>query len=165
MEMLQLNDLLPEELWEKYWTILGDEHEELSNGTEYVIFEHYCTNTACDCKSVMADIQEIGSDGKATGKSIARIDYNWSSKKTACDPTFSNGAPKTKIASNLLDVYKKYIHNPEYIAKVQCEYTRVKSLIADRRLQQAINPTKNMGRNDPCPCGSNKKYKKCCLKN
>jgi len=21
----------------------------------------------------------------------------------------------------------------------------------------------NIGRNDPCPCGSNKKYKKCCL--
>ncbi len=24
---------------------------------------------------------------------------------------------------------------------------------------------KNSGRNDPCPCGSGKKYKKCCLKN
>lgn len=22
-----------------------------------------------------------------------------------------------------------------------------------------------VGRNDPCPCGSGKKYKKCCLKN
>ncbi len=25
------------------------------------------------------------------------------------------------------------------------------------------NPFKNVGRNDPCPCGSGKKYKKCCL--
>ena len=25
------------------------------------------------------------------------------------------------------------------------------------------NPHKNVGRNDPCPCGSGKKYKKCCL--
>ena len=24
------------------------------------------------------------------------------------------------------------------------------------------NPDKNIGRNDPCPCGSGKKYKKCC---
>ncbi len=23
-------------------------------------------------------------------------------------------------------------------------------------------PTKNVGRNDPCPCGSGKKYKRCC---
>jgi hypothetical protein len=28
---------------------------------------------------------------------------------------------------------------------------------------QAENPFKNVGRNDPCPCGSGKKFKKCCL--
>ena len=27
----------------------------------------------------------------------------------------------------------------------------------------AVNPTRDIGRNDPCPCGSGKKYKKCCL--
>ena len=27
----------------------------------------------------------------------------------------------------------------------------------------ALNPYKNIGRNDPCPCGSGKKFKKCCL--
>ena len=26
-----------------------------------------------------------------------------------------------------------------------------------------INPSRDVGRNDPCPCGSGKKYKKCCL--
>ncbi len=26
-----------------------------------------------------------------------------------------------------------------------------------------INPMKDVGRNDPCPCGSGKKFKKCCL--
>jgi SEC-C motif len=28
----------------------------------------------------------------------------------------------------------------------------------------AVNPFKSVGRNDPCPCGSGKKFKKCCLK-
>jgi len=28
---------------------------------------------------------------------------------------------------------------------------------------QAINPFRDVGRNDPCPCGSGKKFKKCCL--
>ncbi|NEU98252.1 SEC-C metal-binding domain-containing protein [Bradyrhizobium uaiense] len=27
------------------------------------------------------------------------------------------------------------------------------------------NPLRHVGRNDPCPCGSGKKYKKCCLGN
>ena len=25
-----------------------------------------------------------------------------------------------------------------------------------------VNPGSKLGRNDPCPCGSGKKYKKCC---
>ncbi|MGO1078527.1 DUF1186 domain-containing protein [Inquilinus sp. CA228] len=29
--------------------------------------------------------------------------------------------------------------------------------------EPAVNPMRDVGRNDPCPCGSGKKYKKCCL--
>ncbi|UVK47827.1 SEC-C domain-containing protein [Mesorhizobium sp. AR07] len=29
----------------------------------------------------------------------------------------------------------------------------------------ATNPLRDVGRNDPCPCGSGKKFKKCCLTN
>jgi len=31
------------------------------------------------------------------------------------------------------------------------------------RSQGVQNPFKGVGRNDPCPCGSGKKFKKCCL--
>ena len=35
---------------------------------------------------------------------------------------------------------------------------------ADYEVQQPItNPLRGVGRNDPCPCGSGRKYKKCCL--
>jgi len=34
----------------------------------------------------------------------------------------------------------------------------------DRALAEpAVNPFRHVGRNDPCPCGSGKKAKKCCL--
>jgi uncharacterized protein len=29
--------------------------------------------------------------------------------------------------------------------------------------EPAVNVHRNVGRNDPCPCGSGKKFKKCCL--
>jgi uncharacterized protein len=29
---------------------------------------------------------------------------------------------------------------------------------------QSVNPYKNIGRNDECPCGSGKKFKQCCGK-
>jgi uncharacterized protein len=33
----------------------------------------------------------------------------------------------------------------------------------DLPVTTAVNPHRDVGRNDPCPCGSGKKFKKCCL--
>jgi hypothetical protein len=33
----------------------------------------------------------------------------------------------------------------------------------DAVIEPVRNPYRNVGRNDPCPCGSGKKFKKCCL--
>jgi preprotein translocase subunit SecA len=35
---------------------------------------------------------------------------------------------------------------------------------ADRKLEPIRNLSKKVGRNDPCPCGSGKKYKQCCMR-
>ena len=32
----------------------------------------------------------------------------------------------------------------------------------DRKPQKTIVKGRKIGRNEPCPCGSGKKYKKCC---
>jgi hypothetical protein len=29
--------------------------------------------------------------------------------------------------------------------------------------ESSVNPYRGVGRNDPCPCGSGKKFKRCCL--
>jgi len=34
----------------------------------------------------------------------------------------------------------------------------------DRRIEPIRNRSQRVGRNDPCPCGSGKKYKQCCMK-
>lgn len=43
----------------------------------------------------------------------------------------------------------------------------LKRYISDILSNSPIAPSKRdkpkTGRNDPCPCGSNKKYKKCCI--
>ena len=36
-------------------------------------------------------------------------------------------------------------------------------LLEEPPAEPARNPLRDIGRNDPCPCGSGKKYKKCCL--
>jgi hypothetical protein len=65
----------------------------------------------------------------------------------------------------------------EYDARMEAKY---EELLADKRAEkqlkrvqdqrinphiyegQYMNPYRNVGRNDPCPCGSGKKFKKCC---
>ena len=34
----------------------------------------------------------------------------------------------------------------------------------DAPVQRSVKKGPKVGRNDPCPCGSGKKYKKCCAK-
>jgi preprotein translocase subunit SecA len=35
----------------------------------------------------------------------------------------------------------------------------------DIKIEPIRNRGQHVGRNDPCPCGSGKKYKNCCLRN
>ncbi len=42
---------------------------------------------------------------------------------------------------------------------------RRKALYKEQKLSTTIVKDKKIGRNDPCPCGSGLKYKKCCGKN
>jgi hypothetical protein len=35
---------------------------------------------------------------------------------------------------------------------------------ASGKIKPIVRPGSKIGRNDPCPCGSGKKYKKCCLR-
>lgn len=163
MEMLQLNDLLPSAQWEINWTILSHQHEELTDDKEYIIFEHYCANPACDCKKLVADIQEMGPDGEPIGTPSAIISYDWSSNETSCYPTLMDASPRTKTALDLLRVYDKHIHQPEYLLRIKNQYKKIKELALQKQQGRFRSSKKDVGRNDLCPCGSNKKYKKCCL--
>jgi uncharacterized protein YecA (UPF0149 family) len=35
--------------------------------------------------------------------------------------------------------------------------------LQEKRLKESPKVNKKIARNDPCPCGSGKKYKRCCL--
>ncbi|MGI6423133.1 MAG: preprotein translocase subunit SecA [Candidatus Dojkabacteria bacterium] len=60
----------------------------------------------------------------------------------------------------------RVVQNPSVVDAMQTEKEEVKS-ISDSRpgnvsKQQTVRRATKVGRNDPCPCGSGKKYKKCC---
>jgi hypothetical protein len=40
---------------------------------------------------------------------------------------------------------------------------RPRVMVTPRAPERAVQDTTRVGRNDPCPCGSGKKHKRCCL--
>ncbi|WP_206171742.1 SEC-C metal-binding domain-containing protein [Thiorhodococcus mannitoliphagus] len=55
-----------------------------------------------------------------------------------------------------------------FMSFFQGRHARLKALYRGYQARNArraarIAPRQSVGRNDPCPCGSGKKYKKCCL--
>ncbi len=52
----------------------------------------------------------------------------------------------------------------EINTKNKTKYANTIEMLINCRISQQQARKKKIGRNDPCPCGSGKKYKKCCLK-
>ena len=71
------------------------------------------------------------------------------------------------VVRTLLHVHKRN----ENMQRVNLVKTMITNLNAaqnaggDDKAKPKVNSTKKVGRNDPCPCGSGKKYKQCCGKN
>ncbi len=67
-----------------------------------------------------------------------------------------------KLYFNMLDAKAEWLYNlPEWEDILSVE--RRKEITTEYR-KAGIAISSKVGRNDPCPCGSGKKYKKCCGK-
>ena len=66
-----------------------------------------------------------------------------------------------KLFYNMLDAKAKWLYTLPEWADILSEETR-RELTKKWRLSGQAVSEKTVGRNDPCPCGSGKKYKKCC---
>ncbi|MEL5865899.1 SEC-C metal-binding domain-containing protein [Clostridium cochlearium] len=69
-----------------------------------------------------------------------------------------------KLYFNMLDAKADYLYNlPQWDAIFSIE--KRKEIHNSWRDSKTVVNENKVGRNDPCPCGSGKKYKKCCGKN
>lgn len=127
---------------------------------EYFLIESYCNDDNCDCRRVFINIfhnQDI----------VATIGYGWEDisfyekwlgeKELAVEikgPILELGGQQSKYAKELLKLFKEVIlRDNMYIERLKRHYDMFKFSKKKRKI----------GKNAPCPCGSGKKYKKCCL--
>jgi len=73
------------------------------------------------------------------------------------------GFDKEKLYYNMVAAKADWLYElPMWDELLTAE--RRKELYKEQKASGTIRKEKKIGRNDPCPCGSGKKYKKCCGK-
>ena len=129
--------------------------------------EHYCVKSDCTCTDVAVGLLDLSATPDAAVRTseapIAVLFLNYRTKIWRIenagdeDPQLLN-----RIAATL--------NTDAYASLFQRHHARLKSLYRGYQARHprhaaAIRTRQSVGRNDRCPCGSGKKYKKCCLNN
>jgi preprotein translocase subunit SecA len=68
-----------------------------------------------------------------------------------------NGRPPRQVATSVDDLEEAFQRKK----RRELEQARMAGSAEQRTVQQVVRGAEKVGRNDPCPCGSGKKYKKC----
>ncbi len=147
----------------------------------YGLLESYCNEVDCDCRrvflSVISEKQE---------RILAVIAFGWENKKFYAKwfgdndpqtikelqgPVLNLASLQSKFAPKLLELVSSVVlQDKKYIERLKRHYTMFREDIEkkqenkDERNNNIVSFPPKIGRNMPCPCGSGKKYKKCCLR-
>ena len=146
-----------ESFWGKYFTIETSIYEQLLDdpdtevkGTVKELAEKY----GQDVMTMVGFLDGIN-DSLKTPNPIETMDEN--TKVSLC-------FDKELLYKNMVDARADWLYELPQWEKIFDENTR-KRLYKEQKNSGTIRKEKKIGRNDPCPCGSGKKYKKCCGRN
>lgn len=130
--------------------------------TEYLVDDQYCSNPDCKCNEVVLTFIEIIPEKEVQESKFAirmplgpgryQIEHNEQLSK--------------KEIEQILQCFKEHMNDDFRLLKKRYqkmkEFGRMRIKRRKQRETKAIVNSAKVGRNDPCPCGSGKKYKKCC---
>lgn len=165
--MRLLNDFLPDDEHVPHWEFAGRIHPALPDDAIYSICEHFPQTTDLNCKMAVIEIfrpHEPHELGRVILEASVVIDYDWSPNATQPQPVLASESPKDELALNLFDAFKESVlQEDDYQKRLDEHCLRLKEILSQSNRQSPNKSAKRVGRNEPCPCGSGKKYKKCCL--
>ena len=153
-----LDDKQREQLWTGYFTIEKGIYEQiLANPTEVVegtvkeLAEKYDTEVMI----MTGFLDGINESLKGYENPIETMDEN-TQVKIEIDPE--------KLYYNMVEAKAEWLYTLPQWNSILSEEKR-KELYKQQKASGTIRKEKKIFPNDPCPCGSGKKYKKCCGKN
>ena len=152
-----LDDKKKEELWTNYFTI------------EKGIYEKILSNPA---EVVEGTVKELAEKyGQEVLTMVGFLDGINDSLKNPnpieemeADTVVSLDYDKEKLYYNMVAAKADWLYGLEQWDALLTPERR-KELYKEQRSSTTVVKPPKIGRNDPCPCGSGKKYKKCCGRN
>ena len=147
----------------------------------YGFAESFCDEKGCDCRRVFIQVLADTTTGLGRDRPIATISFGWENaafyRKWASyplskedlhelmGPALPRLTYQTEHAPVLLEHFKVIIKDKAYVERIVRHYKVYREVIDGDRVPAKVTPIRaeaKPGMNQPCPCGSGKKYKKCC---
>jgi hypothetical protein len=133
--------------------------------------ESYCVQQDCSCTQIVLLFPKFKDADGTVATSLGNLPalrYDYRSHATEL---LNPGPPGTPLTRELLAALKQA--HPSLDIRLKLHHHMLQLLYARRRMADALLVNKQLseslaigpqkaGRNDPCPCGSGKKFKKCC---
>ena len=153
-----LNDKEKEDLWSGYFVVEKGIYEKLlSNPTEVVegTVKELADKYETEVLTMTGFLDGINESLKDYENPIDTMEED-TPVKIQIDPE--------KLYYNMVEAKAEWLYGMPQWDSILSEECR-KELYKKQKSSGTIRKGKKVGRNDPCPCGSGLKYKKCCGKN
>jgi len=138
-------------------------------GRDYLVEDMYCPNPKCRCDEAVLRFIERKEEPERTVLTdpvVVHLAFNGKMEVDA-----GHGYTETQ-AMEIIGEWRR--RNPDVVETLKARYRDVKEIgrriLSKRRRRRSLaapssaGPTGKPGRNSPCPCGSGRKYKRCCGK-
>lgn len=149
--MSTYNDVLP----------YGDYLMVSINGQNCIVYDQYCLLSACPCSDAHLSVF-LADEYNIPGEELYSVSVDYMRKKWGKPEegteTVNVKTLRSALEEQIPDIYKRLYNR----------HMKLKSIYSHSKKRHYKHVpevhSSQVGRNDPCPCGSGKKYKKCCLR-
>jgi len=135
----------------------ADEFSIDIGGTHYYIADLHCVRQNCTCTESILLFYPKEADQPATNPAYsAGVDYKthlW--RKIEADESLGGNTARKALEEGCPNIYHDLEVRQRQLRRIYSNYLKAHPL-------RPVASGPKIGRNDPCPCGSGKKYKKCC---
>ena len=151
----ELDDKGKEELWAEYFKVEKGIYEHILSKPEEAVegtIEELAKRYGTDIQTMTGFLDGINESLNRYENPIETMDEQ-TVVKIQIDPE--------KLYYNMVEAKAEWLYNLPQWDEILTEEKK-KELYKKQKASGTIVKGSKVGRNDPCPCGSGKKYKKCC---